>query len=66
MFPNEVIVKPEDKQELVALLTRANEILGKYPYDNGVQSHTVTTISRAKSLTREAKEWCGYLHTAAD
>lgn len=66
MFKNEVIVEKKDKDELVALMARAKEILDRYPYNNGVHAHTVTTISRAKGFVNDAKEWCGYLHTEAE
>lgn len=62
MFSNEVLVEKSDKERLVELLREANTILNKYPYETYDGSHTVTTMSRAKSFTKEAEEWCSYLH----
>lgn len=62
MFSNEVLVEKLDKERLVELLREANAILDKYPYETYDGSHTVTTMSRAKSLTKEARKWCDYLH----
>ena len=62
MFSNEVLVEKSDKERLVELLREANTILNKYPYETYNNSHTITTMSRAKSLTKEAETWCSYLH----
>ena len=62
MFSNEVLIDKADKERLLQLLREANDILGKYPYAIYDGSHTVTTMSRAKCLTEEAEEWCGYLY----
>ena len=62
MFSNEVLVEKPDKERLVELLREANTILDKYPYEIFDGSHTVTTMSRAKSFTKDAEKWCGYLH----
>lgn len=62
MFSNEVLVEKIDKERLVELLREANTILEKYPYETYDGSHTVTNISRAKTLTKEAERWCGYLY----
>lgn len=62
MFSNEVLIEKNDKERLVGLLTEANAILEKYPYETYDGSHTITTMSRAKSYVKNAKEWCGYLH----
>ena len=62
MFPNEVIVSKEDKDKLVRLLSEADEILEKYPYISKPDCYCVTTISRAKSFVKDAKQWCEYLH----
>lgn len=62
MFSNEVLIEKNDKERLVELLTEANAILEKYPYETYDGSHTVTTMSRAKSYVKNAKEWCSYLH----
>lgn len=62
MFSNEVLIEKNDKDRLVDLLTEANSILEKYPYETYNCSHTVTTMSRAKSYVKDAKEWCSYLH----
>lgn len=64
MFPNEVPVKPSDKETLTDLLKRAQAILDQYPYGKpGVKSNTVTTISRAKTAVNEAASWCRLLET---
>ena len=63
MFINEVIVDKKDKDRLVELLTEAHEILEKYPFFSAPNHSTVTTISRAKTATKEAKQWCEYLET---
>lgn len=62
MFSNEVLVEKSDKERLVELLREADTILNKYPYEIYDGSDTVTTMSRAKSFTKDAKKWCGYLH----
>ena len=62
MFSNEVLIEKDDKDRLVELLKEANVILKKYPYEIYDGSHTVTTMSRAKSYVKDAEEWCGYLH----
>lgn len=62
MFSNEVLVEKSDKERLVELLREANTILNKYPYETYDGSHTVTIMSRAKSFTKEAEEWCSYLY----
>ena len=64
MFPNEVLVKPKDKERLIELLTEADAILDKYPYSSDASYHTVTTMARAKSNVRFAKEWVEYLDTS--
>lgn len=61
MFSNEVLIDKADKERLVELLREANAILKKYPYETYDGSHTVTNMSRAKSLVREADKWCSYL-----
>jgi hypothetical protein len=63
MFSNEVLVEKSDKERLVELLREANAILDKYPYEIYDGSHTVTIMSRTKSFTKDAEQWCGYLHT---
>ena len=62
MFTNEVIVNKKDKDRLVELLREAHEILEKYPFFSVPNHSTVTTISRAKTATKEAKQWCELLH----
>ena len=62
MFSNEVLVEKSDKERLVELFREANTILDKYPYETHDGSHTVTTMSRAKSFTKDAEKWCSYLH----
>lgn len=61
MFSNEVLIDKSDKERLVELLTEANAILEKYPYEIYNNSYTITTMSRAKSYVKDAKTWCGYL-----
>ena len=61
MFGNEILVEKSDKEQLVKLLREANAILDKYPYEIYDGSHTVTTMSRAKSFTKDAEKWCSYL-----
>ena len=63
MFTNEPLIEKADKERLVELLKEANAILEKYPYETYDGSHTVTTMSRAKSFVKDAEKWCGYLHT---
>lgn len=62
MFSNEVLVDKADKERLVQLLREANDILKKYPYKIYNGSNTVTIMSRAKTITKEAEEWCNYLY----
>lgn len=62
-FPNEVFIDPREKERLIELLTEADAILDKYHYTSDASYHTVTTMSRAKSNVKEAKEWVEYLHT---
>lgn len=62
MFSNEVLIEKNDKERLVELLTEANAILEKYPYETYDGSYTVTNMSRAKSYVKNAKEWCNYLY----
>ena len=46
------------------LIGKVNDILDKYPYfKEGTNSHTVTTISRAKGFAKDAEKWISYLHT---
>lgn len=61
MFDNEVLVEKSDKERLVKLLKEANAILNKYPHEKHGSSYIVTTMSRAKSSTKEAEQWCSYL-----
>lgn len=56
MFSNEVLIDKNDKDRLVDLLTEANSILEKYPYETYDGSHTITTMSRAKSYVKDAKK----------
>lgn len=66
-FSNEVFVNQNDEEELVGLLSRANDILEKYPYALiGTNAHTVTAISRAKNFVADALKWCKYLYMIAE
>ena len=65
MFSNEVIILEDDKIKILDYIRQINEILDKYPYENG-RAHTVTTMSRAKSAAHEAEEWISYLYTPKD
>lgn len=59
----EVLVENSEKEELVKLLTQADNLLSKYEYSNDYSIHYVTVMSRAKSAVAEAKKWCELLHT---
>ena len=61
MRSSTVYVTKEDKEELVKHINAINEILNKYPYSNDHSDHFVTTMSRAKTLSRDALKWIGYL-----
>lgn len=64
MFTNEIPVTQTDKEKLTDLLQQAQSILNKYPYENyAVNTHTVTTMSRAKTAVNEATHWCNLLET---
>lgn len=56
-----VYVTNEDKEELIKYIDAINEILNKYPYSNDYSDHFVTTMSRAKSFSKDAQKWIGYL-----
>lgn len=62
-FKNEVSVSEDDKKRLVSLIREVNEILEKYPYSSDYSQHTVTSISRAKSYSKEAETWINLLKT---
>lgn len=62
MFSNEVLIDKTDKDRLTELLNEASKILDKYPYEIYDGSHTVTTMSRAKSSLKETKQWCRLLY----
>lgn len=62
MFSNEVLIEKNDKERLVELLTEANAILEKYPYEACGGFYTVTNMSSTKLYVKKAKEWCNYLH----
>ena len=61
MFPNEVLIAPEDKKKIMANMGEICEILEKYPYFSA-PGNTVTTMSRVKTLAKDLKQWAGYLH----
>ena len=63
MFSNEVLVEKVDKSRLIELLNEANKILDKYQFETYDGSHTVTNISRAKTFSKDALQWCSYLYT---
>ena len=65
MFSNEVLIDKNDKDRLVELLSEANAILDKYPFQIYDGSCAVTNMSRAKSLLSEAIKWCNYLYAHA-
>lgn len=62
MFENEVIVSEADKKEALYHINEVNKILNKYRYSSCF-ANNVTTISRAKTYSKNAAEWIGYLHT---
>lgn len=62
MFSNEILVEKSDKDRLIELLREANTILDKYPHEKYDGSHTATSMSWAKSLTKDAEIWCSNLH----
>jgi len=66
MFENEVIITTQDKETLLANIKNINNILNKYPYSSNYDLNTVTSISRAKSLSKEAEIWIDLLHTNKD
>ena len=61
MRSSTVYVTKEDKEELVKHINAINEILNKYPYSNDHSDYFITTMSRAKTLSRDALKWIGYL-----
>ena len=63
MFQNEVLIDKNEKEKLVELVTEANKILEKYEYSSDYSHHTVTCMSRVKTLGKEFLEWCSYLYT---
>lgn len=62
IFENEVIISEVDKNEALYHIRAVNKILNKYPYCS-CYANTVTTVSRAKTYSKNAEEWIGYLHT---
>lgn len=63
-FKNEVFISNDDKQRLVSLINEINEILEKYPYSSDYTHHTVTTMSMAKSHSKDAETWIKLLKTS--
>ena len=63
MFPNEVLIDKNEKRKLLELATEANKILEKYEYSSDYSHHTVTCMSRAKTLGKEFLQWCSFLYT---
>lgn len=62
MFSNEVLIEKSDKDRLIELLSEANAILEKYPYQIYDGSDTDTNISNVKSFTKKAAKYCEYLY----
>jgi hypothetical protein len=62
MFKNEVIISEIDKEQALYHIKKVNEILNKYPYENG-HAYTVTNMIRAKHASLEAEKWIEYLYT---
>ena len=56
-----VYITKEEKEELVKHIEVINNILDKYPYSNDYSDHFVTTMSRAKSFSKDAQKWIEYL-----
>ena len=63
MFPNEVLIDKNEKRKLLELATEANKILEKYEYSSDYSHHTVTCMSRTKTLGKEFLQWCSFLYT---
>ena len=63
MFPNEVLIDKNEKRKLLELATEANKILEKYEYSSDYSHHTVTCMSRVKTLGKEFLQWCSFLYT---
>lgn len=67
MFSNEVVISEEDKALLMEHIAIVDSILDKYPYElYEKRSDAVTAMSRAKSYTKNAKQWIGYLYTSIE
>ena len=62
MFPNEVLIDKNEKRKILELATEANKILEKYEYSSDYSHHTVTCMSRAKTLGKEFLQWCSCLY----
>ena len=63
MFPNEVLIDKIEKEKLLELSTEANKILEKYEHSSDYSHHTVTCMSRVKTLGKEFLQWCSFLYT---
>ena len=63
MFPTEVLIEKKKKRKLLELATEANKILEKYEYSSDYLHHTVTCMSRVKTLGKEFLQWCSFLYT---
>ena len=63
MFPNEVLIDKIEKEKLLELATEANKILEKYENSSDYSHHTVTCMSRVKTLGKEFLQWCSFLYT---
>ena len=66
MFENEVLIDSKDKEIILSNIKIINDILGKYEYSNNYNLHTVTTMSKAKTVSKEAGEWIGLLKVKND
>lgn len=63
MFKNEVLIEKQDKEILQSSIETINEILDKYAYSKDYSLNTVTSMSKAKTLSKDLKEWIELLYT---
>lgn len=66
MFNNEVLIEKEDKAILLSNIKNINKILDKYDYSTNYNLHTVTSMSRAKTASKEAETWIKLLYANND
>ena len=57
MKSSTVYVTREDKEKLIKHINAINKILNKYPYSNNHLDPFITTMSRVKTLSRDAQQW---------